>query len=164
MCCRRRVPSDAARSPADPAGYLHGHVAVVTGGGRGIGRASAIRLAAAGAKVAVVSRSGATVDAAVAEVTASGGDAIGATCDVSERDELLAALADVVTRWGYFDIVVNCAQGFGSREAPAATTPLEPLESTDDAVWDYTLRSGLWAAVWTMRAAYPPCATAAGAG
>jgi 2-hydroxycyclohexanecarboxyl-CoA dehydrogenase len=145
----------ASASPGDPATRLHGHVAVVTGAGRGIGRASAIRLAASGASVALISRTASTVESAVAEIAGSGGDASGATADVSEPEQLMAALAAVVDRWGYFDIVVNCAQGFGSRDAPAATTPVEPLESTGDDVWDYTLRSGLRAAVWTMRAAFP---------
>jgi NAD(P)-dependent dehydrogenase (short-subunit alcohol dehydrogenase family) len=153
--CRAPVASAPSHAPAGARGRLQGHVAVVTGGGRGIGRASAIRLAADGAKVAVISRSRPTVDTAVEQITRAGGDAIGATADVAERQQVLDALTAVVDRWGYVDILVNCAQGFGSREAPVATTPLEPLESTGDEVWDYTLRSGLWATLWTMRAAYP---------
>jgi NAD(P)-dependent dehydrogenase (short-subunit alcohol dehydrogenase family) len=149
------VPTSASIEPGSSGTALRGHVAVVTGAGRGIGRASAIRLAATGACVAVISRTPSTVQSAVAEIVASGGDASGATADVSERDQLMAALEAVVDQWGYVDIVVNCAQGFGSREAPAATTPLEPLESTGDDVWEYTLRSGLRAAVWTMCAAFP---------
>ena len=154
LCCRHGVASPSSTGATFPDLDLHGHVAVVTGAGRGIGRASAIRLALAGARVAVVSRSPATVDAAVAEIHDRGGDGYGVTCDVSEHDQLSEALGSVVGRWGYFDIVVNCAQGFGSRAEPAATTPLQPLEFCDDEVWDYTLRSGLWATLWTMKAGF----------
>ena len=145
VCSRRRVTT----------GTSGNHVAVVTGAGRGIGRASAVRLAASGIKVAVVSRSAGTVDAVAGEIADRGGDAIGLTCDVSEHAELCAALDTVVGRWGYFDVVVNCAQGFGTRVEPAPTTPLEPLESTSDDVWHYTMQTGLWATLWTMRAGFP---------
>jgi NAD(P)-dependent dehydrogenase (short-subunit alcohol dehydrogenase family) len=78
------------------AGILADKIAVVTGAGRGIGRAIAVELAAAGAKVVVASRTRTTVEEAVHAIESEGGEAIGAVCDVSRRADVTRALS--VTR------------------------------------------------------------------
>jgi NAD(P)-dependent dehydrogenase (short-subunit alcohol dehydrogenase family) len=95
-----------------------GRVAIVTGAGNGLGRSHALGLAARGAKLVIadmgVARDGqgrslAAAEAVVAEIRASGGEAIAAGVDVSKMDEVEAMAADALSRWGRIDILVNNA-------------------------------------------------------
>src|SRR5687768_4160278 len=79
---------------------LDGRVALIAGGSTGIGRAAAIRLAAEGAAVAVLARSAEKVEAVVAEIRASGGQAIGVPADVSDLTAVDAAVARVEETFG----------------------------------------------------------------
>ncbi|GLQ87209.1 SDR family NAD(P)-dependent oxidoreductase [Dyella flagellata] len=88
---------------------LNGKVAIVTGAGRGIGRATAKLFAAEGAKVAVLSLTPANVDAVVTSIQEAGGTAIGVPCDVSSGDQVSAAVDKVVAAFGGIDILVNNA-------------------------------------------------------
>ncbi len=90
-------------------GPLDGKVAVVTGGGSGIGLAIASRLAADGAAVAVLDLNGDAADAAAASVKADGGEAIGLAVDVTDRAGVEAAVAAVVDQLGAPTILVNNA-------------------------------------------------------
>jgi NAD(P)-dependent dehydrogenase (short-subunit alcohol dehydrogenase family) len=86
---------------------LKGKVAVVTGGGRGIGQVASVGLAKAGAAIAIISRSGA--DETVSLIEKVGGAAISLKADVTKEEEVDAALAEVVRRCGSLDIVFNNA-------------------------------------------------------
>ena len=86
---------------------LKDHVALITGASRGIGRASAIALAAEGAKIVGVARTKAELDSLVAQITASGGSAIAVVADVTKSADVARSVQDAVTAFGRVDILVN---------------------------------------------------------
>ena len=88
---------------------LTGKVAIVTGASRGIGRATAMLFAAEGAKVAVVSRTQANVDAVVKAIENEGGVALGVVCDIGDVLQIKAAVEQVFAAYGQIDILVNNA-------------------------------------------------------
>lgn len=88
---------------------LSGKVAVVTGGGRGIGRSIALGLAKAGANVAVASRTLDELKCVCREIEALGTKGLAVVCDVSDPKSILAAVDTVVAKFGGLDIVVNNA-------------------------------------------------------
>jgi NAD(P)-dependent dehydrogenase (short-subunit alcohol dehydrogenase family) len=114
---------------------LGGKVAVVTGGGTGLGKGMAMGLAQAGALVVVASRRQDVVDRAAAEIRAAGGRAEGAVLDVTRTKELPAFFEGVVKRHGGLDILVNNAGT--NRRNPC----LEYTEKDWDAVMDLNLKS-----------------------
>jgi NAD(P)-dependent dehydrogenase (short-subunit alcohol dehydrogenase family) len=88
---------------------LRDRVALITGGGRGIGRALSIGLARAGAAVVVAGRSLDTCDAAVAEIEAFGGVAAGVPADVGIAEERQRLVDRAISRFGRLDVLVNNA-------------------------------------------------------
>ena len=88
---------------------LKGRVALVTGASQGIGRACALELARAGAKVAVAARNEEKIAAVVKEITGGGGGAGAFKLDVANEDEVKAAVKAVVGQFGKLDILVNNA-------------------------------------------------------
>ena len=89
------------------AGLFEGKTAFVTGGGSGIGRATALAFAAEGAKVVVADLKGA--DAVAAEITAAGGEVFAIELDVTDEAAVNAAVDAVVARWGRLDCAFNNA-------------------------------------------------------
>ena len=90
---------------------LDGQVAVVTGGGRGIGRGIALGLADCGADVVVIARRQADVDAVAEEIRERGQRALSISADVMDWDQIPAALDRVIEEFGRLDIMVNNAGG-----------------------------------------------------
>jgi glucose 1-dehydrogenase len=88
---------------------LSGRVAVVTGGGSGIGAAIANGFAQAGAKVAILDRDGEAAAHVAARLVAIGGNAVPFTCDVTRQDAVGAVAGEVKARLGTADILVNNA-------------------------------------------------------
>jgi len=106
---------------------LAGKVAFITGGGGGIGTATAERFAEEGAKVVVADIDLATGEAAAAAARAkaanSGGDGLFIACDVTERASVEAALAETIARYGKLDILHNNAGGSTLQDGPVTEAP-----------------------------------------
>ena len=98
-------------------GRLDGKVALVTGGGSGIGEAGARLFAQEGAKVVIADLNLANADVVAKEIENAGGSAMSTELDVREDDSCAAAVDAVVDRFGALDILVNSA-GVGSRSMP----------------------------------------------
>lgn len=128
-------------------GRLAGRTALITGGGEGIGRGMARRMAAEGASIII-----ADWQADLGERTAQalrddfGIQSLAVATDVRERDQVLGAIDAGVARFGAVDILVNNAWG-GSQPAR--------LESKTEAVMAGGLQMALWPAFWAMQALFP---------
>ena len=88
---------------------MAGRVAIVTGGGRGIGAATARILAARGDRVAVTDLDLAPAEETAAAIRAAGGEAIAIACDVSRRQDVEGAVGRTVATYGQLDVLVACA-------------------------------------------------------
>ena len=88
---------------------LSGKVALITGGGTGIGRACALEFAREGARVAVAGRRKELLSALAAEIYNNGGEALAVSCDVADAADVERALDLAVARFGRLDVVVNSA-------------------------------------------------------
>ena len=88
---------------------LDGACAIVTGGGRGIGRETALQLAREGANVAVVARSEGEISSVVDEIEQAGRNALGRAADVTDAARVTAIVSDTIDAWGRIDILVNNA-------------------------------------------------------
>ncbi|MDP3759859.1 MAG: 2-hydroxycyclohexanecarboxyl-CoA dehydrogenase [Ramlibacter sp.] len=90
-------------------GRLQDKVAVITGGGGGIGGATCARFAQEGARVAVLDRNLEAAQAVAQRITGEGGAALAVECDITSRASVDAAVAQVTGQWGPIDILVNNA-------------------------------------------------------
>ena len=133
------------------AGRLAGRVVLVTGSGRGIGRAIALECAREGARVAVSSRTVPELEAVVREIEALGSAGLAVKADAMSRDETRAAVEAVIDHFGQLDGVVNNAGGI---LAPRGLAELLPFTHDDD-LFDQNIRLNLTSAYWATRYALP---------
>ena len=121
------------------------HTVLVTGGGRGIGRAIALAFAQAGSTVAVASRTRSEVDATAAEIRKRGAEAVALTIDVTDEKSVAAGVGTLREAAPQLDVLVNNA-GVGGGE---------PVESADPATWRRVLDTNVWGTFLVTRQALP---------
>ena len=125
---------------------VEGKVALVTGAGSGMGRATAFLFADEGARVAAVDQNREPIDKVAAEIAAAGSMARAWTCDVSDRAAVERLVGEVVSEFGGLDILVN----------NAGISSALPIESEGyDEAWARVLAVNLTAMTHTIRAALP---------
>jgi len=127
---------------------IKGKTVLVTGAGRGIGRAIALAFAAEGARVAVSARTGSELDSLVAEATAAGGEATAFEADLAQRGDIPKLLASVGAQYGPVEILVNNA-GLGSSSNP------KPVVDFDDDFWDQSIAINMTAPYLLSKAVLP---------
>jgi len=133
-------------------GRLSGKVAVVTGGGSGIGRAAALRFAADGADVLVADVAAESAEQVAAEIVASGGRAVAMAVDVSDPAQVDAMAAGVIAEFGGVDILMTAAGvlSFGS------------ATQTDAQAWNRVIAINLTGTFLAARAVIGPMAERGG--
>ena len=124
---------------------LKGKVAIVTGGTEGIGKATAFKLAAEGAKVAICARRKELLDTVAGEITKSGGDVLPVVADISKSAEIEHLIKSVVARYGRIDILVN----------NAGSAIRGKLLEVGDELWQADLELKVFGAIRCVRLAVP---------
>ena len=113
---------------------LKDKVALITGGGRGIGKAVALAYAREGAKLAICARTESEIEKSVEEIRALGSECVGLVCDVSVEDSVERMVKNLENHFGRVDVLVNNA---GVMTRPVSLAQLEVKK------WDYTLAVNL---------------------
>ncbi len=125
---------------------LNGKVAIVTGAGRGIGRATALALARRGLVVTLVARTQSEIEAVAGEAEAAGSTALPIVADVGREDEVASMVDRTLQTYGRVDILVNNA---------GAALPERPVVDTNPADWERILRVNLTGPFLCARAVLP---------
>ena len=118
-------------------------VALVTGAGQGIGKAIALRLVKDGFAVAIADYNDATAKAVASEINQAGGRAMAVKVDVSDRDQVFAAVEQARKTLGGFDVIVN----------NAGVAPSTPIESITPEIVDKVYNINVKGVIWGIQAA-----------
>jgi len=122
---------------------LKGKIAVITGGGRGIGQAIAFAFTKAGAKVVITSRKAQDLEATAAEIKTFGGEAFPLSAHLGKIDDIKKMVSTVMDKFGRIDILVNNAGA-----SPAINSVLE----SDERLWDTIMNLNLKGAYFVSQA------------
>lgn len=125
---------------------LTGKVALITGAGSGIGKATAILMAKAGAKIAALGRSADDLKETVSEIEAAGGEALILEADISQAQLMQQAIDKLMSHWGRLDIV------FANAGINGVWAPLEELDPEE---WQKTIDVNLTGTFLTVKYAVP---------
>jgi 3-oxoacyl-[acyl-carrier protein] reductase len=125
---------------------LKDKVALITGAGRGIGKAVALDYAREGAQLAICARTSSEIESTAKEIQAIGTECLALTCDVSAEESVGKLIDEVHKRFGRIDILINNA---GVMTRPAPVTELEVRK------WDYTIAVNLRGPFLVTRAVLP---------
>ena len=125
---------------------LEGKVALVTGAGSGIGKATALLMGKEGAMVAVLSRTESEVQQTAEEIRRNGGQAIALKADISKYDQMQAAIKAIIDQWGRLDVV------FANAGINGVWAPLEELTLDE---WNTTININLTGTYITVKLALP---------
>jgi NADP-dependent 3-hydroxy acid dehydrogenase YdfG len=131
--------------PSSPAAPLAGTTALVTGASSGIGEATAVHLAAAGAAVSLVARRKDRLDALAERITAAGGRALVLEADITDEAAARAAVASTVDQLGRLDVLVN----------NAGVMLLGPIESAPVEEWQRMVELNVLGLMYCTSAALP---------
>lgn len=115
-------------------GRLRDKTVLITGGGRGIGRAAALAFAAEGARVAICGRDPKSLGAVAAELRALGAKVVAESCDVADEGQVSEFIAAVLREFGLIDVLINNAGVLG---------PIGPLAQASTDGWRATLAANL---------------------
>ena len=129
---------------------LTGHVALITGSSRGIGKAIALTFAAAGAKVVVTSRKIESCQAVVDEIKTAGGEAIAVACNVSHKEQVEALVQETQSKLGDISVVVCNA---------ASNPAYGPMADLDDKAFDKIMATNVGANIHLVNLVAPGMAT-----
>ncbi len=132
---------------------LKDKVAIVTGGGTGIGKASALRFAREGAKVTVVGRRPGPLNEVVDEIESGGGEAMALSADVGEVDDCTRIIEEVVERFGTLHVLFNNA---------AQTYLQKPTQDMPVEEWDQCINASLRSVFLLSKGAAPKMRDAGG--
>ena len=124
---------------------LKGKVVAITGGSEGIGKATAIRFAELGAKIAICARRAEVLEKTASEVRKLGAEVLAVVADASSADDITRFIEQTIQRFGRIDILVNNAGGTGQ----------SPFDKVDDEAWKNDIDIKIMAQVRTARAAIP---------
>ena len=125
---------------------LNDKAALITGGGRGIGKAIALAYAREGARIAICARTVPEVEDTIREARSLGGECYGFSCDVSSEESVQRLLENVEEKFDRLDVLVNNA-GVMNRPVPIVELPVEK--------WDYVIAVNLRGSFLVTRAVLP---------
>jgi NAD(P)-dependent dehydrogenase (short-subunit alcohol dehydrogenase family) len=146
------MPASIGTEERRMAGRLEGKVALITGGGTGIGRACARLFAREGASLALAARRPEPIEQVAREIERAGGRALAVACDVTSEQQVAEAVRAAVQRFGKLNIVVN----------NAGALHVASVEATSEAEWDRLMNTNAKGVFLVSRAAVPVLRRAGG--